>query len=75
MCSARKANVQRSTYRNDYRCSFYCTWTRECRGFGFVTMSMVKEADRCIECLDHSVLEGRIIIVEKGKEEKRSNDI
>uniref|UniRef100_A0A0E0KBP1 RRM domain-containing protein n=1 Tax=Oryza punctata TaxID=4537 RepID=A0A0E0KBP1_ORYPU len=34
-------------------------WTRESRGFGFVTMATVKEADRCIKYLDHSVLEGR----------------
>ncbi|KAB5520374.1 hypothetical protein DKX38_024693 [Salix brachista] len=39
--------------------------TRESRGFGFVTMSTVKEADRCIKYLDRSVLEGRVITVEK----------
>ncbi|KAJ6755291.1 SERINE/ARGININE-RICH SPLICING FACTOR SR45A-LIKE ISOFORM X1 [Salix purpurea] len=41
--------------------------TRESRGFGFVTMSTVKEADRCIKYLDRSVLEGRVITVEKAK--------
>lgn len=40
-------------------------WTRESRGFGFVTMSSVEEADRCIKYLDRSVLEGRVITVEK----------
>ncbi|RLN40177.1 serine/arginine-rich splicing factor SR45a isoform X2 [Panicum miliaceum] len=40
-------------------------WTRESRGFGFVTMATVKEADRCIKYLDRSVLEGRVITVEK----------
>lgn len=40
-------------------------WTRESRGFAFVSMSSVKEADRCIKYLDGSVLEGRIITVEK----------
>ncbi|KAL6907515.1 hypothetical protein ACP4OV_002554 [Aristida adscensionis] len=40
--------------------------TRESRGFGFVTMSTVKEADRCIKYLDRSVLEGRVITVEKN---------
>ncbi|XP_073114771.1 serine/arginine-rich splicing factor SR45a isoform X2 [Elaeis guineensis] len=40
-------------------------WTRESRGFGFVTMDTVKEANRCIKCLDRSVLEGRVITVEK----------
>ncbi|XP_044472511.1 serine/arginine-rich splicing factor SR45a isoform X2 [Mangifera indica] len=40
-------------------------WTRESRGFGFVTMATVEEADRCIKYLDRSVLEGRVITVEK----------
>lgn len=40
-------------------------WTRESRGFGFVTMASVKEADRCVKYLDRSVLEGRVITVEK----------
>ncbi|KAG8096646.1 hypothetical protein GUJ93_ZPchr0013g35816 [Zizania palustris] len=40
-------------------------WTRESRGFGFVTMATVKEADCCIKYLDRSVLEGRVISVEK----------
>ncbi|KAJ6905011.1 hypothetical protein NC652_022909 [Populus alba x Populus x berolinensis] len=42
-------------------------WTRESRGFGFVTMSTVEEADHCIKYLDRSVLEGRVITVEKVK--------
>ncbi|CAK9225908.1 unnamed protein product [Sphagnum troendelagicum] len=41
--------------------------TRESRGFGFVTMSRVKDADRCIRHLHGSTLEGRIITVEKAK--------
>ncbi|XP_020223664.1 serine/arginine-rich splicing factor SR45a isoform X4 [Cajanus cajan] len=40
-------------------------WTRESRGFGFVTMATVHEADRCVKYLDRSVLEGRVITVEK----------
>ncbi|XP_058198930.1 serine/arginine-rich splicing factor SR45a isoform X4 [Rhododendron vialii] len=40
-------------------------WTRETRGFGFVTMSTVEEADRCVKYLDRSVLEGRVITVER----------
>ena len=40
-------------------------WTRESRGFGFVTMATLKEAQRCIKYLDRSVLEGRVITVEK----------
>ncbi|RZC84316.1 hypothetical protein C5167_047103 [Papaver somniferum] len=41
--------------------------TRESRGFGFVTMSNVEEANRCLKYLDRSVLEGRVITVEKAK--------
>lgn len=40
-------------------------WTKESRGFGFVTMSCLKEAERCVKNLDRSVLEGRVIMVEK----------
>jgi len=40
-------------------------WTRESRGFGFVTMETVEEADRCVKHLNRSVLEGRVITVEK----------
>ncbi|KAK7301823.1 hypothetical protein RJT34_12699 [Clitoria ternatea] len=40
-------------------------WTRESRGFGFVTMDTVEEAERCVKYLDRSVLEGRVITVEK----------
>lgn len=40
-------------------------WTRESRGFGFVTMATLEDADRCIKYLDGSVLEGRVITVEK----------
>ncbi|PQP94330.1 serine/arginine-rich splicing factor SR45a-like isoform X3 [Prunus yedoensis var. nudiflora] len=42
-------------------------WTRESRGFGFVTMENVDEADRCIKYLDRSVLEGRVITVERAR--------
>nr|XP_027110076.1 serine/arginine-rich splicing factor SR45a-like isoform X2 [Coffea arabica] len=42
-------------------------WSRESRGFGFVTMASVKEADRCIKYLNHSVLEGRVITIEKAR--------
>ncbi|KAL0679292.1 hypothetical protein Bca4012_007273 [Brassica carinata] len=39
--------------------------TRESRGFAFVTMDSVKDAERCIKYLNHSVLEGRYITVER----------
>ncbi|KAK7305342.1 hypothetical protein VNO77_43247 [Canavalia gladiata] len=42
-------------------------WTRESRGFGFVTMESVEEADQCVKYLNRSVLEGRVITVEKAK--------
>ena len=40
-------------------------WTRESRGFGFVTMETVEDAGRCVKYLNRSVLEGRVITVEK----------
>ncbi|KAI7752892.1 hypothetical protein M8C21_000051 [Ambrosia artemisiifolia] len=42
-------------------------WTRESRGFGFVSMSSIKEAESCIKHLDGSVLDGRVITVEKAR--------
>ncbi|XP_050289860.1 serine/arginine-rich splicing factor SR45a isoform X2 [Quercus robur] len=42
-------------------------WTRESRGFGFVTMATLEEADRCIKHLNNSVIEGRVITVEKAR--------
>nr|VDD17143.1 unnamed protein product [Brassica rapa] len=42
-------------------------WTREPRGFGFISMETVGDANRCIRHLDHSVLLGRVITVEKVK--------
>ncbi|XP_047084072.1 serine/arginine-rich splicing factor SR45a-like [Lolium rigidum] len=48
-------------------------WTRESRGFGFVTMATLKEAERCIKYLDSSVLEGRVITVEKAKRRRGRN--
>ncbi|XVF10566.1 hypothetical protein REPUB_Repub07fG0193600 [Reevesia pubescens] len=41
--------------------------TRESRGFAFVTMENVEDADRCVKYLNRSVLEGRLITVEKAK--------
>ncbi|KAA3463153.1 Scaffold attachment factor B2 [Gossypium australe] len=40
--------------------------TKESRGFAFVTMETVEGAERCIKYLNRSVLEGRLITVEKG---------
>ncbi|KAK8916984.1 hypothetical protein KSP39_PZI022499 [Platanthera zijinensis] len=39
--------------------------TRISRGFAFLTMENVEDADRCIKYLNQSVLEGRYITVEK----------
>lgn len=39
--------------------------TRESRGFGFVTMEHLDDAERCIKYLNRSTLEGRMITVEK----------
>ncbi|PRQ22739.1 putative nucleotide-binding alpha-beta plait domain-containing protein [Rosa chinensis] len=39
--------------------------SRESRGFAFVTMETVEDAERCIKYLNRSVLEGRLVTVEK----------
>ncbi|XP_066384498.1 serine/arginine-rich splicing factor SR45a-like [Miscanthus floridulus] len=57
----------RSRRRGPFTSIVHDPWTRESRGFGFVTMATVKEADRCIKYLDRSVLEGRVITVQKAK--------
>ncbi|PKA58791.1 30S ribosomal protein 2, chloroplastic [Apostasia shenzhenica] len=42
--------------------------TRESRGFAFVTMETAEDANRCIKYLNRSVLEGRLMVVEKVME-------
>ncbi|CAH8286491.1 unnamed protein product [Eruca vesicaria subsp. sativa] len=44
--------------------------TRESRGFAFITMDSVKDADRCIKYLNQSVLEGRYIKVERSRRKR-----
>ncbi|XP_059641694.1 serine/arginine-rich splicing factor SR45a-like [Cornus florida] len=44
--------------------------TKESRGFGFVTMETNEDAERCIKYLHRSVLEGRLISVEKAKRKR-----
>lgn len=39
--------------------------TQISRGFAFITMDSVEDANRCIKHLNQSVLEGRYITVEK----------
>ncbi|EFJ26028.1 hypothetical protein SELMODRAFT_59634, partial [Selaginella moellendorffii] len=39
--------------------------TKESRGFGFVTMASTEDAERCINYMNRSTLEGRIITIEK----------
>ncbi|KAH9621728.1 hypothetical protein KSS87_018474 [Heliosperma pusillum] len=41
--------------------------TKESRGFAFITMETVEGAERCLKYLNRSVLEGRLITVEKAK--------
>ncbi|KAK3134597.1 hypothetical protein QOZ80_6AG0551170 [Eleusine coracana subsp. coracana] len=41
--------------------------TRVSRGFAFVTMDSVEDADRCIKHLNNSEMEGRTITVEKSR--------
>ncbi|CAJ2646679.1 serine/arginine-rich splicing factor SR45a [Trifolium pratense] len=44
--------------------------TRISRGFAFVTMDSVEDANRCIKYLNQSVLEGRYITVERSKRKR-----
>ncbi|KAK9740080.1 hypothetical protein RND81_03G009800 [Saponaria officinalis] len=44
--------------------------TRISRGFAFVTMDSLEDADRCIKYLNQSVLEGRYITVEKSRRKR-----
>ncbi|OAY75790.1 Serine/arginine-rich splicing factor SR45a [Ananas comosus] len=44
--------------------------TKESRGFAFVTMETVEDAKRCIKYLHRTVLEGRLISVEKAKRKR-----
>ncbi|CAN0910480.1 Serine/arginine-rich splicing factor SR45a [Linum grandiflorum] len=48
-------------------CNLVCDpRSKESRGFAFVTMESKDDADRCIKYLNRSVLEGRLVTVEKG---------
>ncbi|GLT39302.1 hypothetical protein SLA2020_135000 [Shorea laevis] len=44
--------------------------TRVSRGFAFVTMETVEDANRCIKYLNQSVLEGRYITVERSRRKR-----
>ncbi|GAB2300423.1 hypothetical protein Dimus_034466 [Dionaea muscipula] len=44
--------------------------TRISRGFAFVTMNSLEDADRCVKHLDRSILEGRSITVEKSRRKR-----
>ncbi|XP_065855482.1 serine/arginine-rich splicing factor SR45a [Euphorbia lathyris] len=44
--------------------------TRISRGFAFVTMDNVDDANRCVKYLNQSVLEGRYITVEKSRRKR-----
>ncbi|KAB1201774.1 Ankyrin repeat domain-containing protein, chloroplastic [Morella rubra] len=44
--------------------------TRVSRGFAFVTMETVEDANRCVKYLNQSVLEGRYITVEKSRRKR-----
>ncbi|KAE9459566.1 hypothetical protein C3L33_08539, partial [Rhododendron williamsianum] len=44
--------------------------TKESRGFAFVTMETNEDANRCIKYLNRSVLEGRLITVDKAKRKR-----
>eukprot|EP01018_Ginkgo_biloba_P013366 Gb_20180 [translate_table: standard] len=44
--------------------------TRLSRGFGFVTVETLEDAERCIKYLNQSILEGRFITVEKSRRKR-----
>eukprot|EP00271_Cylindrocystis_brebissonii_P007534 TRINITY_DN210_c0_g1_i3.p1 TRINITY_DN210_c0_g1~~TRINITY_DN210_c0_g1_i3.p1 ORF type:complete len:231 (+),score=45.26 TRINITY_DN210_c0_g1_i3:121-813(+) len=44
--------------------------TKESRGFAFVTMAEVDDAEACIKYLNKSTLEGRVISVERAKRKR-----
>ncbi|WOH03480.1 hypothetical protein DCAR_0622878 [Daucus carota subsp. sativus] len=44
--------------------------SRISRGFAFITMDSVEDADRCIKHLNQSVLEGRYITVERSRRKR-----
>ncbi|KAK6939013.1 RNA recognition motif domain [Dillenia turbinata] len=44
--------------------------TRVSRGFAFITMDTLEDAERCIKYLNQSVLEGRYITVEKSRRKR-----
>ncbi|XP_038994767.1 serine/arginine-rich splicing factor SR45a-like isoform X1 [Hibiscus syriacus] len=44
--------------------------TRISRGFAFITMDSVEDADRCIKYLNQSVLEGRYVTVERSRRKR-----
>eukprot|EP00249_Psilotum_nudum_P013953 c24594_g1_i3 orf=284-1036(+) len=44
--------------------------TKESRGFAFVTMDSLEDADRSIKYLDRSILAGRVITVEKARRKR-----
>ncbi|CAN4078666.1 unnamed protein product [Withania somnifera] len=44
--------------------------SRISRGFAFITMDSLEDANRCIKHLDQSVLEGRYITVEKSRRKR-----
>lgn len=44
--------------------------SRVSRGFAFITMDSLEDANRCIKHLDQSVLEGRYITVERSRRKR-----
>lgn len=49
----------------------YDPHTRESRGFGFIRMASTEEADRAITAVNGTEVDGRIVTVEKVKEEQQ----
>lgn len=49
--------------------------TGKCKGFGFVEMSTDKEAQKAIDDLNNTVLDGRNIVVKEAKPQTETNAI
>lgn len=43
----------------------------ESKGFGFVTMETDEDADEAVDKLDQTTWNGRVVLVEKAKSDKR----
>jgi RNA recognition motif-containing protein len=53
------------------KAKFVFTRNGESKGFGFVTMETDEDADEAVYKLDQTTWNGRVVLVEKAKSDKR----